>query len=624
MDFINVQEAAEKWELEERRITMLCRDGKIIGAIKENGIWLIPVNAEKPVDGRTKRGALINLRKPLPIGVSDFKEAVSHYYYVDKTDLIKDILDDLPKVSLFTRPRRFGKTLTMDMLRVFFEKSDEDTSRYFADKRIWAYGEKYTSYQGKYPVIYLSFKDVKFDTWEDTFAKIKSLFQTEFIRHKEIIGENAKADKNEIVYYNKLLSGNETEVELTEALARLSKMLHDYYDIAPVIIIDEYDTPIQQGYTKKYYEKIIVFMRNLFSGGFKDNSHLSFGFMTGILRVAKESIFSGMNNLIDNSVLKERYSTYFGFTKEEVKTLLSAYGKKSKFGEVCEWYDGYRFGSNEMFNPWSVISYIKNECIPQAYWQNTGSNDIIRQIVLESPVETKEKLQALLEGKSVLADVDTSVIYPEIKDNPQTIFSFLLIAGYLKLNKSPNVAGTSFYYVSIPNKEIQRIYGKEILSAIGDSRAQSTASSVQQAIIDNDINGMKQHLERYLKQTVSFFDTSNEGFYHGLMLGLYAVMNDLYSVSSNRESGNGRFDIQMVPFNKNMPAIIIEVKVLSTTSKNADTITNELCALSQEALNQIDEKEYAYPLEAQGYSILKLGIAFYRKQSEICYKEDKR
>ena len=191
MDFINVQEAAEKWELEERRITMLCRDGKIIGAIKENGIWLIPVNAEKPVDGRTKRGALINLRKPLPIGVSDFKEAVSHYYYVDKTDLIKDILDDLPKVSLFTRPRRFGKTLTMDMLRVFFEKSDEDTSRYFADKRIWAYGEKYTSYQGKYPVIYLSFKDVKFDTWEDTFAKIKSLFQTEFIRHKEIIGENA-------------------------------------------------------------------------------------------------------------------------------------------------------------------------------------------------------------------------------------------------------------------------------------------------------------------------------------------------------------------------------------------------------------------------------------------------
>nr|MCR4660851.1 ATP-binding protein [Clostridia bacterium] len=515
---------------------------------------------------------------------------------------------------------RFGKTLTMDMLRVFFEKSEEDTSCYFVDKKIWTYGEKYTSYQGKYPVIYLSFKDVKFDTWENTFAKLKSLFQTEFIRHKEIIEDKAKADKNEIVYYTKVMAGDVNEVELTEALAKLSKMLYDYYNIAPVIIIDEYDTPIQQGYSKNYYEKIIGFMRNLFSGGFKDNSYLSFGFMTGILRVAKESIFSGMNNLIDNSVLEERYSTYFGFTKKEVKTILATYGKKSKFNEVCEWYDGYLFGSNEMFNPWSVISYIKNDCIPQAYWQNTGSNDIIRQIVLESPVETKEKLQALLEGKSILADVDTSVIYPEIKDNPQTIFSFLLIAGYLKLNRSPNVAGTTFYYVSIPNKEIQRIYGREILSAIGDSRTQSTASSIQQAIIDNNINGMKQYLENYLKQTVSFFDTSNEGFYHGLMLGLYAVMNDLYIVTSNRESGNGRFDIQMVPYNKNMPAIIVEVKVLSTTSTNADTIKNELRVLSQEALKQIDEKEYTASLEEQGYSILKLGIAFYKKQSEIAYK----
>lgn len=620
MDYMSVQEAAKRWKLKERRITMLCRDGKINGAIKDNGMWFIPKDAIKPIDERTMRNTLPSSLKPLPIGVSDFKEAVSHYYYVDKTPLIKDILDDLPKVSLFTRPRRFGKTLTMDMLRVFFERSDEDTSRYFIDKKIWTYGEKYTSFQGKYPVIYLSFKDVKFDTWEDTFSKMKSLFQTEFIRHKEIIGVNAKADKCEIDYYNKILSGNESEVELTEALSRLSKMLHDYYDIAPVIIIDEYDTPIQQGYTKKYYDKIIVFMRNLFSGGFKDNSHLSFGFMTGILRVAKESIFSGMNNLIDNSVLKERYSTYFGFTKDEVKMILSAYGKKSKFGEVCEWYDGYRFGSNEIFNPWSVISYIKNECMPQAYWQNTGSNDIIRQIVLESPLETKEKLQSLLEGKSVLADIDTSVIYPEIKDNPQTIFSFLLIAGYLKLNKSPNVVGTSFYYVSIPNKEIQKIYGKEILSAIGDSHAQSTASSIQQAIIDNDVISMRQHLERYLKQSVSFFDTSNEGFYHGLMLGLYAVMNDLYSVTSNREAGNGRFDIQMTPFNKNLPAIIIEVKVLNTTSTSQDTIIKQLNALSQEALQQIDDRNYTFPLESQGLNVLKLGIAFYKKQIEIAYK----
>ncbi|MCR5056336.1 MAG: AAA family ATPase [Clostridia bacterium] len=620
MDFINVQEAAEKWQSDERSITRLCRDGRIPGAVKDNGKWLIPANADRPKDGRRKKKSLAVFRKPLPIGVSDFKEAVSRYYYVDKTELIKDILDDLPKVSLFTRPRRFGKTLTMDMLRVFFEKSEEDTSRYFADKKIWTYGEKYTSYQGKYPVIYLSFKDVKFDTWEDTIAKMKSLFQAEFIRHKEIIGAGTKADQYEINYYNRMLLCTETEVELTEAFTRLSKMLHDFHGIAPVIIIDEYDTPIQQGYAKNYYEKIVLFMRNLFSGGFKDNSHLSFGFVTGILRVAKESIFSGMNNFVDNSVLNERYSTYFGFTKDEVKTILSAYGKRNKLGEACEWYDGYRFGSNEIFNPWSVISYINNECTPQAYWQNTGSNDIIRQIVLDAPVETKEKLQTLLEGKPVLADIDTSVIYPEIKDNPQTIFSFLLIAGYLKLNKSPNVAGTSFYYVSIPNKEIERIYGKEILSAIGDFRTQSTASSIQQAIIDNDIAGMRRHLEHYLKQTVSFFDTSNESFYHGLMLGLYAVMNDLYSVTSNREAGNGRFDIQMVPLSKNMPAIIIELKVLSSETANEKTITEQLQALSRDALRQIDEKEYALPLEERGLSIMKLGIAFYKKQAEAACK----
>ena len=619
---LTVQEIAAKWNMEERRITALCRTNKIVGAIKEHGQWLIPEDAPIPADGRTQKKSALSIR-PLPIGVSDFKDAVKHYYYIDKTELIKDVLDELPKVSLFTRPRRFGKTLTMDMLRVFFEKTEEDTSQYFTDKKIWAYGEKYTQYQGKYPVIYLSFKDVKFDTWADTFAKLSLLFQAEFIRHKEIVTINPVADKNEIVFYNKIISGKATEVEMTEALSRLSKMLHDYYAIAPVIIIDEYDTPIQQGYTKRYYETIISFMRNLFSGGFKDNSHLSFGFMTGILRVAKESIFSGMNNLIENSVLNERYSTYFGFTKTEVKMMLAAYGKRSRFDEVCEWYDGYRFGSNEMFNPWSVISYIKNECIPQAYWQNTGSNDIIRQIVLESPNETKAKLHTLLEGNSILADVDTSVIYPEIKDNPQTIFSFLLIAGYLKLDKSANVSGTSFHYVSIPNKEIQRIYGKEILSAYGEIHAQSTATSIQQAIVSNNFVAMQEQLQRYLKLTISYFDTSSESFYHGLMLGLYGVMNDLYTITSNREAGDGRYDIQMVPRIDTKPAILIELKVLCTDSRSTETIRKQLQALAAEALNQIDEKQYALPLLEEGkYHVQKLGIAFYKKQAEIAYSED--
>lgn len=619
MEYMTVQEASSIWEIDERRITMLCRDGRISGSIKQNGMWFIPKTAIKPIDGRMQKGIFMEFRRPLPIGVSDFKEAVSKYFYVDKTQFIKEIIDNLPKVSLFTRPRRFGKTLTMDMLRVFFEKSSEDTSKYFKDKKIWTYGEKYTSYQGKYPVVFLSFKDVKFDTFEDTIDKMKSVIQMEYIRHKNIIGKDSKADSTEIEYFNRILSCSSSLVDLTESLARLSKMLHDYYDVPPVIIIDEYDTPIQQGYSKKYYEKIISFMRNLFSGAFKDNQHLSFGFMTGVLRVAKESIFSGMNNLIDCSVLKEKYSNYFGFTKDEVKLLLTIYGKRNKYDEICEWYDGYRFGSSEIFNPWSVINYVKNDCMPGAYWQNTGSNDIIHQIVLESSVEIKGKLQSLLEGKEVLADIDSTVIYPEIKANSQTLFSFLVMAGYLKISNSPNVAGTSFYYVSIPNKEIQRIYEKEILLAMGEYKMQSTASYIQQSIIDGDINCMQQYLEEYLKQTISFFDTSNESFYHGLMLGLYAIMNDLYSVVSNREAGDGRFDIQMVPFNKEMPAIIVEIKVLSSITNNID-ISKSLQELSQEALSQIDKMQYYYSLKEQGLDVLEIGIAFYKKQSEISFK----
>ena len=616
MNYISVKEASSRWNISERRITMLCRRSVIKGIIKKDGQWMIPDYAIKPMDGRIRRELPSLSEKPLPIGISDYKEAVTNYYYVDKTELIKDIIDELPKVSLFTRPRRFGKTMAMNMIKVFFEKTDEDTSKFFVDKKIWTYGEKYISHQGKYPVIYLSFKDVKFNTWEDTFEKLKSLLRLELIRHKEIIDRNI-LDEIEIGYYEKVLSNDVTEVELTESLFRLSKMLHDYYKIAPVVIIDEYDTPIQQGYSKKYYSQIISFMRNLFSGVFKDNAHISFGFMTGILRVAKESIFSGMNNFIDNSILKEKYSTYFGFTKNEVKTLLEAYGKSSKMNEVSEWYDGYNFGSNEMFNPWSVISYIENDCNAQPYWQNTGNNDIIRQIVLDSPIEIREQLHSLLEGKTILVNIDTSVIYPEIKDNPSSIYSFLLMAGYLKPIKKPTITGTSFYYVSIPNKEIMKIYGKEIISAIGNTNLQSTASYIQQSIINKDMDNMKQYLQQYLTQTISFFDTGSESFYHGLMLGLYAVMNDLYNITSNRESGDGRFDIQMIPFQKQLPAMIIEIKVLSANTDDEEIVSKKLLSLSKEALNQIEEKGYALPIKEKGYDIIKLGIAFNKKRVEI-------
>jgi hypothetical protein len=531
--------------------------------------------------------------------------------------LIKDILDTLPKVSLFTRPRRFGKTLNMDMLRVFFEKTDEDNSIYFKDKKIWACGEKYQSYQGKYPVIYLSFKDVKFETWEQTFEKLKTIFRDEFSRHANILASD-QFPQPDREYFNKIVLGNPTEVDLTDALYKLSAMLCAYYHTQTIIIIDEYDTPIQQGYTKKFYDEIILFMRNLFSGGFKDNSNLAFGFLTGILRVAKESIFSGMNNLKENSILTDRFGEYFGFTKKETLDILSYYGHRDKWQEVTDWYDGYLFGKTEIFNPWSVINYLDESCTPKAYWQFTGNNEIIREIVSCATYEIQEKLQLLLQGESVLADIDSSVIYPEIKNNTRSIFSFLLIAGYLKVVDRSLNYGNNFCYVAIPNNEIRTIYGNEILSSLPYESGQSSAVAIQQAIIQNDIQKLKTELEKYLLETVSFHDTATEGFYHGLMLGFYGIMNNLYRITSNRESGEGRYDISMEPIYDGKPAIIVELKVLKDDSDNKEIITKKLKVLSQEALAQINNKSYDASFKTKGIkNILKIGIAFHKKQAEI-------
>lgn len=625
MEYMNVKTAAQAWGISERRITMLCRNGRIAGAMKEGKFWLLPVNAVKPEVGRTSDAAIqeqtVKLR-PLPIGVSDFKEAVSDFYYVDKTLLIKDFLDTRAKVTLFTRPRRFGKTLNMDMLRVFFEKTDKDTSVYFRDKKIWGCGKDYRKHQGKYPVIFLTFKDVKYDTWELALNSIAQLLRNEYLRHSEILDGSA-INKYEKQDFEKIASGSPNEVDLAFSLGKLSQMLDSYYGTAPVIIIDEYDTPIQNGFMRGYYNQIVSFMRNLFSGAFKDNRHLSYGFLTGILRVAKESIFSGLNNLSVDSVLDVRYSRYFGFTQDEVSVMLQYYGVEMKLSEVCEWYDGYLFGETEIFNPWSVINYINEHCSPQAFWQSTGNNSIIGEIIKGATSEIQENLQLLMQGKTISTYVDTAVIYPEIKRNPYTIYSFLLMAGYLKIvDRQALHDGNNICTIAIPNKEIFYVYEKEILSCLADSISPSTAIAIQQAIIMQDVPNLQKHLQDFLRQTISIYDASSESFYHGLMLGLYAIMNNRYRITSNREAGDGRYDIQMMPLNKKMPGILIELKVLRGTVA-PENVTEKLTALSEMALQQIDEKNYAFEMQDEGITQkMKLGIAFYKKQAEIAYRLD--
>lgn len=616
VNMITVKEAASRWGLSDRRVTELCRNGKIPGATKYGKAWYIPEEAEKPLDERVKSGNFVKTGRkdnlPLPIGISDYRLASKEYYYIDKTLMIKDFLDERPMVSLFTRPRRFGKTLNMDMIRTFFEKTDEDTSVYFKDKLIWTCGKKYREYQGKYPVIFVTFKDVKCETWEATYDLIYKILRNEFERHDELL-KSDKLSSYSKDYIRKVLGGEATENDMMISLLNLSQMLDVHYDEKPIIIIDEYDTPIQQGHMRGFYEKVILFMRNLFSGGLKDNKHLSYGFLTGILRVAKESIFSGLNNLKINSILDNRYSEYFGFTSEEVRRMAEYYGVPEKYDEICQWYDGYRFGKTEIFNPWSVINYFNNECEPRAFWQSTGSNDIIGEILEGANEDIYERLYALLKGESFLTYVDTGVIYPQIKSNPASIYSFLLVAGYLKIVMSDNAeSGDYMCKVALPNKEIAFVYNKEILQKLDNIVPQSTAIAIQEAIYDNDAEAFKKQLTKLLHESASVYDTVGENFYHGLVLGLCAMLNNRYIVTSNRESGTGRYDISLCPKDVTLPGFLMEFKAEKGCG------SDELKRLSETALNQIYDRKYDTEMKTKGVKIIyKYGVAFSGKNVEI-------
>ena len=606
------KEKALEWDVTPRAVNVMCKNGRIEGAIKEKGSWLIPDDAEKPIDGRISTGKyvkkIINPKvKSLPIGISDYVRAQSEYYYVDKTLLIKEFLDQKPLVSLFTRPRRFGKTLNMDMLRVFFEISDEDTSKYFADKAIWKCGEEYQSHQGKYPVIFLTFKDVKFDTWESTIDKIRGLLQEEYGRHQELLSSD-KLSQYEKEYFAKILDASANEVELTSALERLSKMLATHYGKAPIIIIDEYDTPIQEGYSKDFYDEIISFMRNFFSGAFKDNKNLSYGFLTGILRIAQESIFSGLNNLTVNSVMDEEYDSFFGFTSNEVKEMLEYYAMTEKESELKEWYDGYLFGNEEIYNPWSVINYISRGGIPQAYWVNTGNNEILEDVMRVATDDITDRLYALLQGNRVVARIDQNVVYRSLAEDPANIYSLLLVAGYLKTPKKELQADGSYLCeVSIPNREIAAVYKSEILSHFLQIGAitRTTANKIAESLYANDYKKLQSAVAEYMDKSISFYDGGAEGFYHGLMLGLIALMDNQYKIKSNRESGDGRYDVCLIPREKRYPGIILELKWEKGLGEAA------LDSLADEALVQIDALRYDSEMKEDGIiDILKFGIAF--------------
>ena len=608
--YISTKEAGRILGLSTRRVVGLCNRQLFEDARKDGRDWKIPEAAvfayQKDVNPTDRKAEI----RSCAVGNTSYMDVVKHSYYVDKTLLIRDLVDDQVPVILFTRPRRFGKTLALDMLKSYFEKTSEDTSVYFRDKKIWACGEKYRKLQGTFPVISITFKDAKFSDWGSTFEAIKNVIRDEYMRHSELFSSDY-LNPVEQDYLLRLQSDQLNEVEYTRSLLNLERMLEKHHHSKAIVLIDEYDTPIQQGHSRDFYNEVITFMRNFMSGGLKDNSSLAFGVLTGILRVSKENLFSGLNNPIVNTVLDEKYSAYFGFTADEVKEMAGYYGCLDKLEELRDWYDGYRFGNTEIYNPWSVANYFYNNCQAKPYWTNTSDNEIIREIMASLTPDIAENLFSVMQGDPIQASLNMDVIYPRITDGTDTIFSFLLIAGYLKpVSNAVETEFGTFMELALPNKEIQRVYNTEILSWLRDTVDGNVMTGLEKALYMNDGKKLQEFLRKYMVTCISCFDGATEGFYHGMMLGLAAGMSSRYYIRSNREAGDGRFDLVLEPKLHSLPGIIMEFKAVKTEQ--------ELRSSAEQALQQIDAKHYDTDLRDRGiHDIVKYGIAFAGKKVEI-------
>ena len=551
---------------------------------------------------------------PLPVGKSDWEYVASKNYCVDKTLLIRDLLRSDAGVALFTRPRRFGKTTAMQMLKCFFEKrgANEPDVRPLFESRAIARCEdadEWMAEQGKAPVIYLTFKDHKALTWESAQYMLRSSIGEEFARHKVAAQSLEEEERNLFMAIKSRKCATET---LAEGLGLLAKALYLHHGEKPYVLIDEYDTPVTTASTRGYYEEMVNFMRIFLSGAMKDNAHVKMGVMTGVLRVAKEGMLSGLNNLKVYTVFDKPFSEYFGFTPEEVEEMARYYGREDKLPEIRSWYDGYVFGGREMYNPWSVLYYFDAGCEAKAYWLDTSSNDIIAEMVEQLPFDIADTLLSLLKKEKRTVPMTAELgPYQDIRKKSSSIYALLVSAGYLK---PASDISSGMCQVEIPNKEVMQVYLTDICEKVTTQSGEAESlMDVRTAFFNRDPAAFREHVERFLLESASYFDTTAESFYHGLVLGMLSFMRDVYVITSNRESGYGRFDIMLKPRAEYpaFPAVVIEVKAAKAESDDLD-------ALAAEARRQIDEKNYAASLVAEGITdIMKFGIAFFNKRAAL-------
>ncbi len=560
----------------------------------------------------------MKLRK-LPIGLSDFKRIIEDdMFYADKSLLIQELIDSGTLVNLIVRPRRFGKTTNLFMLKYFFEKHPklESTRHLFKNLQIEKEGEEYMKHCGKYPVIFLTFKDVKEKNWERSEAKLKLIISNEYERHNYLLSSPLISDKQKKMFEDILCRTADSSV-LNGSLKLLTELLYSYHNERVMLLLDEYDTPIHEAYENGFYTDIISFIRSFLGSGLKDNSCLHKGVITGILRISKESIFSDINNLEVFTILDRRFSDKFGLTEKEVQKSLTYYGLDSCKEGVKNWYNGYSFGNNEnIYNPWSILNFIdKNEEGLKPHWVNTSSNLLVKKLLTNAGTDAKKDLEMLLTGQSISKEIVIDTVFSEIEKNSETLWSFLLFCGYLKVTGQEIRDKRLFCNLQIPNLEVDYLFERFISSWLSDGLPSGELKIMLNSLIHGSLDSFAEPFQKYVMNSMSYFDPTGEEpekVYHAFVLGLLLHLSDTHSVRSNRESGFGRYDIMLIPKNTSYHGVIIEFKKVSLYKEET------LQSAAEAALKQIEEKQYEAELKALGVSVIhKYAVVFEGKETFV-------
>lgn len=553
--------------------------------------------------------------RPLPIGISDFAEMIEkEYYYVDKTPMIRDLLQIKSKVTLFTRPRRFGKTLNMSMLKYYFEDDRDrqgnkrDWSHLFKGLKIMDAGEQFLSHMGQYPVIYLTFKDAKRQDYKTSYQMIANVIAYEFKRHDFLL-DHLKLEEERTMYHE-IMTEKAAEMDYANSILFLSKCLETYYGKKAVVIIDEYDVPLENSFTCGFYKEMINFIRAIFESGLKDNTSLEFAAITGCLRISKESIFTGLNNLSIVSIRSENYDEYFGFRINEVKQMCHYYDMDDKYETVKDWYNGYTFGQTDIYNPWSVITYMNDALpnknwLPMSYWANTSSNSIVKTLIDRADDEDKAKIERLLVGETIEVQIHEDITYNEIYDEGDNLWNFMFFTGYFRKIREWMDDEIIYAELAIPNKEVKYIFRQKIQKWFRERLKGRDLQSLHNAVLSKDCATMEDELNDIFEETISYMD-QNEYYYHGMTAGLLTGIKG-YIVLSNREGGKGRSDLLIKPIRRSREAFVVEFKV----AKDLDDMNQK----ADEAIQQIEDKKYDMDLKNDGYKYVSYyGIAFCGKE----------